>query len=246
MKPKVIVYAATSLDGCTTGFPVDLGLFYSLVQQWGEDATLVGSSTIVEALKDVPLEPNVACEPEPSAIGEPEPTAIGSPETPPVGGADQRALLVVPDSRGRIRNWEYLRHQPYWRGCLALTTKSTPREYMALLNAQGVEWMMSGVDRVDFKQALEQLNERFGITVVRVDSGGTLNGVLLRGGLVDELHLLVHPVLVGAGDHRRFFDDPGADVTRAYNGPIGLRLTEHRVLEQDVVMLSYAVVGADT
>ncbi len=33
--------------------------------------------------------------------------------------------------------------------------------------------------------------------VVRVDSGGALNGALLRAGLVDELSLLVHPVLVG-------------------------------------------------
>ncbi len=33
--------------------------------------------------------------------------------------------------------------------------------------------------------------------VVRVDSGGALNGALLRAGLVDEISLLVHPVLVG-------------------------------------------------
>ena len=32
---------------------------------------------------------------------------------------------------------------------------------------------------------------------MRVDSGGALNGALLRAGLVDEISLLVHPVLVG-------------------------------------------------
>ncbi len=32
---------------------------------------------------------------------------------------------------------------------------------------------------------------------VRVDSGGKLNGELLRLGLVDEISLLVHPYLVG-------------------------------------------------
>ena len=37
--------------------------------------------------------------------------------------------------------------------------------------------------------------------------GGRLNGVLLRAGLVDELHLLVHPVLVG-GDTPSFFREP--------------------------------------
>jgi hypothetical protein len=38
MKPKVILYTAMSLDGRTTGFSVDMGLFYSLAQQWGENA----------------------------------------------------------------------------------------------------------------------------------------------------------------------------------------------------------------
>ncbi|MEO0433105.1 MAG: dihydrofolate reductase family protein, partial [Cyanobacteria bacterium J06656_5] len=47
----------------------------------------------------------------------------------------------------------------------------------------------------------------FGVTVVRVDSGGTLNGVLLRAGLVDELHLLVHPTLVGGTSQKTFFND---------------------------------------
>ena len=48
----------------------------------------------------------------------------------------------------------------------------------------------AGTNHVDFSGALEELNAAFGITVVRVDSGGTLNRVLLRAGLVDELHLL--------------------------------------------------------
>jgi 2,5-diamino-6-(ribosylamino)-4(3H)-pyrimidinone 5'-phosphate reductase len=42
--------------------------------------------------------------------------------------------------------------------------------------------------------------------VVRVDSGGALNGALLRAGLVDELSLLVHPVL--AGDAPRWYGTP--------------------------------------
>jgi 2,5-diamino-6-(ribosylamino)-4(3H)-pyrimidinone 5'-phosphate reductase len=42
---------------------------------------------------------------------------------------------------------------------------------------------------------LEPLLE--GLGVVRVDSGGVLNGALLQAGLVDEISLLVHPLLVG-------------------------------------------------
>jgi 2,5-diamino-6-(ribosylamino)-4(3H)-pyrimidinone 5'-phosphate reductase len=41
--------------------------------------------------------------------------------------------------------------------------------------------------------------------VVRVDSGGALIGALLRDGLVDELSLLVHPVVAGADGDRHWW-----------------------------------------
>jgi 2,5-diamino-6-(ribosylamino)-4(3H)-pyrimidinone 5'-phosphate reductase len=40
--------------------------------------------------------------------------------------------------------------------------------------------------------------------VVRVDSGGSLIGALLHRGLLDEVSLLVHPVLAGAAGTRRW------------------------------------------
>ena len=40
--------------------------------------------------------------------------------------------------------------------------------------------------------------------VVRVDSGGGLNGALLQAGPVDEVSLLVHPCLVGRRAKRWF------------------------------------------
>ena len=102
MKPRVIVYAAVSLDGRTAGFPVDLGLFYSLVQQWEEDATLVGSNTFLEAEGQIP------------ETGEITDTSDRS-GAPDGAGKKRRPLLVVPDSQGRIRSWHYWKRQPYWR-----------------------------------------------------------------------------------------------------------------------------------
>ncbi|HET7350203.1 MAG TPA: dihydrofolate reductase family protein [Marmoricola sp.] len=49
---------------------------------------------------------------------------------------------------------------------------------------------------VDLAALLVALHERYGARVVRVDSGGALNGALLEAGLVDEISLLMHPVLV--------------------------------------------------
>jgi len=232
MKPQVIVCAATSLDGGTTGFPVDLALFYSLAQQWAEDATLVGSSTIIEALEQQAKESATAGDQAGEAAAESD------------AGADRRPLLVVADSRGRVRDWGYLKAQPYWRQCLALVTERTPLEHVEYLEEQGVHWILAGTERVDFEQALEQLQAKFGVTTVRVDSGGTLNGVLLRAGLVDELHLLVHPVLVGAAGTRRFFEDPPSAAGDEAGGLLKLELLASRQLDQGLVLLSYAVTNS--
>lgn len=69
--------------------------------------------------------------------------------------------------------------------------------------------------------------EDYGINVIRVDSGGIINGVLLREGLVDEVSLMITPTLVGGGTPRSFFVAP--DLTFA-GDVISLRL----ILIQDV------------
>jgi riboflavin biosynthesis pyrimidine reductase len=35
------------------------------------------------------------------------------------------------------------------------------------------------------------------VRAVRLEGGGTLNGAMLRAGLIDEIHLIVQPMLIG-------------------------------------------------
>jgi 2,5-diamino-6-(ribosylamino)-4(3H)-pyrimidinone 5'-phosphate reductase len=219
MKPKVVLYTAISLDGRTTGFAVDMGLFYSLAQQFGENASLVGCDTLLNAPDEIPEE----MESE---------TTI---ETP--GTEDKRPILVVPDSRGRLKSWHYWKKQSYWKDCIALCTTRTPSDYLAYLKHRGIKNLVAGTEHVDFGQAFEHLNRQFGITVIRVDSGGTLNGVLLKNGLADELHLLVHPILVGGINQRTFFSDlnPEADCE------FPLRFLDSKLHKQGILLLSYKV-----
>ena len=89
-------------------------------------------------------------------------------------------LLAVVDGRHRVSEWDALRECGHWRDVVPLRTEE---------------------GRVDLAAALETLSERHEARVVRVDSGGALTGALLRDGLIDELSLLIHPVLA-AGDRR--------------------------------------------
>ena len=170
-RPRVVVHVAVSLDGATTGFEPDVGTYYRLATTWAEDVTLTGAATILAQ------EPALADAPRPGP----------DPEGP---------LLVVVDSRGRVREWTALREVGHWCGVLAASAGRTPAR------PPGVDEIVAGDERVDLVALLDALGRRTGIEVVRVDSGGALTGALLRTGLVDEISLLVHPVVVGAAGRR--------------------------------------------
>jgi 2,5-diamino-6-(ribosylamino)-4(3H)-pyrimidinone 5'-phosphate reductase len=228
MLPRVILHNAVSLDGKIDGFPIDLYQYYELVATWKEDATLAGSETFLKAESEAPPEDEGALLP------------------PKIDPNDRRPLLAVPDSRGRIRTWHYLRSLPYWRGFVALCSQSTPQEYLHYLKERHIDCIIAGEDHVDLRAALLEMNSRYGIKVVRVDAGGTLNGLLLRQGLVAEVSLLIYPSLVGGEKQRCIFtapDLPVGDLSDSQKKVISLKLMRIEQLKGDVVWLRYEVLS---
>lgn len=217
MLPRVIIFNGLSLDGRMDWGIDDQGLYYSLVDFWRPDGMLSGSNTILAAQW---------AEKIPAEFAEMLATKT------------HRQLLAIVDSRGRINNWPAIRKQPFWRDAVALCSHATPAGYLKELAAQHVETIVAGAERVDLRRALEELNERFGVKVLRVDSGGVLNGALLRAGLVDEVSVIFNPALVGGTTPRSLFVAP--DLSAAA-GVIGLKLLQIEKLNDDFVWLRYAV-----
>lgn len=220
MRPRVIVHATVSLDGRMDWLSPDIGQFYELAATWREDATLAGSLTLCKPGEPIPPE-------DPASLAVSEATV-----------GDTRPILVVPDSTGRVRNWHVLRRAGFWREMVALCSPRTPPEYLDYLVQRRIKTIISGVERADLAQALEALYQQFGIRIVRVDSGGTLNGVLLRAGLVDEVSVLFLPCLVGGSSARSFFRAP--DLTSP-DGVIPLRLLQVEQVSGEVVWLRYEI-----
>jgi 2,5-diamino-6-(ribosylamino)-4(3H)-pyrimidinone 5'-phosphate reductase len=225
--PRVILHNAVSADGREDWFPADIGLFYELAATWHEDATLAGSGTILAA--------GGGTEVPPGSDGAPASAtpSVGAGESP-----DHRPILAVVDSRGQVKGWRTLLAAGYWRAGVALCSAATPADHLAWLAAQGVERLVTGADRVDLTAALGELAARFGVKTVRVDSGGKLNGELLRLGLVDEISLLVHPYLVGGQSPAAMFR--AADLVHEV-GVLELELLQSRKVKQGIVWLRYAV-----
>ncbi len=220
-KPKVILFNGICLDGRMDNGAggVDMGLYYQIAANWNADAMLSGSSTILAAFAGQDQVTNQS-QHEPKVL---YPNAV--------------PYLVVVDSRGQIQNWKQIQSQPYWQQTVALCSQSTPQVALGEMAAAGVPVITAGTDRLDLHTALEELNTRFGIQTLRVDSGGVLNGILLRAGLVDEVSVLISPALAGASMPGSFFDDPSAGETQ----PIPLRLLHCEQIGTDVLWLRYEV-----
>ena len=149
------------------------------------------------------------------------------------GPLDRRWFVVV-DSRGRVR-WTHTGDDE--TRLLVLVAAATPAGYLAHLRARGIPYLVAGRDRVDLPVALDLLAARLGIGWVVSQAGGELNGALLRAGLVEEVHLVVLPVVVGGRDTPAVFD---GGPLGAGESPTVLRLTGVERSEDGALWLRYA------
>ena len=220
MLPYVILHMGISVDG-----RIDWGggadnPYYELVEQFTADTDISGSNTILKA--QFPDEPQ-------SALGKVYDDWVKKPARP---------LHVIVDSQGRIKNWEIIKKQPWWRGYVSLCSEATPESHLEYLNELGIRCIISGKQKVDLRAALEVLNTQFGTRRVRVDSGGTLNGVFLRAGLVDEVSVIVSPSLVGGITPKTMFVAPDLETE---DGVIPLILVHVEKIRERYVWLRYKV-----
>jgi 2,5-diamino-6-(ribosylamino)-4(3H)-pyrimidinone 5'-phosphate reductase len=172
----VVAHVAVTLDGATTGFEVDVATFYRLAASWSEDLTLTGADTILVQ--------------EPALLATPGP-----------GPAADGPLLAVVDSRARVSCWDALRAAGYWRDVVAVRATDAPPGGRNV----AVDRVVAGTGRVDLGAALSQLQLRYGVRTVRVDSGGGLLGALMDAELIDELSLLIHPLVLVDGAPARWW-----------------------------------------
>lgn len=102
------------------------------------------------------------------------------------------------------------------------------RKYVASKTLESPEWRNTTVLEGDAREAVSRLKQEDGATIT-LNGSATLLRSLLRAGLVDELRLFVHPLVLGTG--KRLFEN--ADDRTA------LRLADCHAYDNGVVSLSY-------
>ena len=124
----------------------------------------------------------------------------------------------------------YWPHQP--GGTPTVDYINSVPKYVASATLEEAGWNNSTIIREDVAEKIAQLKRQRGKDITILGSG-TLVGSLLRDGLLDELRLMVHPVILGGG--KRLFED-GYD-----RRP--LELIDSRTFGTGVVYLTYRPTG---
>lgn len=217
MKPYIILHNSITLDGSLTGFMPDMELHYRLAGKYGAEANLIGSETIIAGQE---------------MFGEGIPDEEERDFEVPLRDPDLPWWVVV-DSGGRLfGKLHTCRRFEYCKDVIVLVSESTPEVYLKHLEERNYRYFKTGKVKVDLRSALSLLAEEYGIKKILTDTGQVLGSILINENMVDEISLVVNPVLKGVDSYYIF-----GSVT----SDIRLRLIKEERFENGCVWLTYKV-----
>jgi 2,5-diamino-6-(ribosylamino)-4(3H)-pyrimidinone 5'-phosphate reductase len=145
--------------------------------------------------------------------------------------------FAVVDARGRVA-WTHKGDEE--TSLLVIASRSTPLPYLAYLRQERIPYLLTGARRVDLRSALEKIRTQLGAECLVSEAGGGLNGALLRAGLVDEIHIITVPALIGGLGTPSIMDGPPLETGSL---PEQLRAINIQVGEHGTIWAHYEVVA---
>ena len=220
-RPHIIIHTVASVDGRVSLGPDRTGFDDVGDERW--QAIWASGTSLEESVRDLISlhDPDVLLEGSGSFVREGEELQPLPPSEYPLGELredylpekvirrpGQRGWLTVVDGRGRLRSG--MKEFPGWEGwhTLHLVCDASPSEYLAFLRRREIPYLMAGRRHVDLVDAMGRLTAVLGVERVVCTAGSRLNGALLRGGLVDELSLVLLPALIGGSETPTLFRSP--------------------------------------
>ncbi len=96
---------------------------------------------------------------------------------------------------------------------------------------------------IDFTDLLMKLKKQNGIGRITIESGGTLNSIFLRHGLIDHVKIVVAPLIIGGRDTSSLVDGFSLAERSQLHLVKALKLKECRILENSYLLLEYDVIN---
>lgn len=89
---------------------------------------------------------------------------------------------------------------------IEVLTRQADGRYLSYLEDMGIPYIFAGENEIDVKSALFKLRKKFGCETLLLEGGSVINGFFQRADLIDELSLVVAPI-VGEKDDKPLFTE---------------------------------------
>lgn len=225
MKPYVICHMMSSLDGhaLTDGwdrpFKKAAGdLYEKLAQQFDFDAWICGRVTMQEI-----------------AHGDDYPKGLAKgpvARTPYFAKRDAQTYAVAIDAHGKVA-WKT--NEALGSHVVAVVTEAVSDDYLAYLQSIEVSYFFGGKTEIDLAHVVQTLADELGAKRLIVEGGPHVSGSFVEAGLVDEISVLILPLIDGRGAHPASFEMAEDSWTK----PAYLTLASADVQDGGAVWLRY-------
>ncbi len=109
-------------------------------------------------------------------------------------------------------------------------------------NAENIEIIFFEKE-IDFANLFSKLKNEFGCDRLTIQTGGTLNAILLRNGLIDHVSIIIAPALIGGRDTAALIDGESLHTTDELFKIKALKLIKSDLLENSYIYLQYDVLN---
>lgn len=225
MKPYVICHMMSSIDGhaLTDGwnstFKKNAGDLYELLaQQFAFDAWICGRVTMQEV-----------------AHGEDYPKGLAKapiPRTHHFADRNAARYAVAIDRDGKVA-WQSNRALD--SHVVAVLAETVSDDYLAYLQSIDASYIFGGKSEIDLARVVEILSKELGAQRLIVEGGPHVSGSFIAAGLIDEVSVLILPLVDGRGEHPASFEI----AQQAWRQPIYLDLASADIQEGGGVWLRY-------
>jgi riboflavin biosynthesis pyrimidine reductase len=231
-KPYVICHMMSSIDGhaLTDGwdrpFKKNAGeLYESLAQEFKFDAWICGRVTMQEIAHGDDYPKGLAREPISRSHH--------------FARREAKTFAVSIDPQGRVA-WKS--NEALGSHVVEVLTEAVADDYLAYLQSIGVSYIFGGKTDIDLELVVAILANELGLKRIVVEGGPTVSGSFVNAGLVDEISVLILPLVDGRGEHPASFEIR----KESWRAPSYLSLTSAEVQAGGAVWLRYKTTSSGT
>lgn len=225
MKPYVICHMMSSLDGhaLTDGWERPFknaagDLYEELAKTFHFDAWICGRVTMQEI-----------------SHGDDYPRGLASsavPRTHHFADRNAETYAISIDPHGKVA-WKS--NQALGSHVVEVVSESVEDDYLAYLQSIDVSYIFGGKTDIDLNKVVDILASELGRKRLIVEGGPHVSGSFLNAGLVDEVSVLLLPLIDGRGEHPASFEVS----TEAWKQSAYLKLVSAEVQDEGGVWLRY-------